>query len=116
VPEINSPVGDQRPSIRFDGLEIFFFSTRAGSNDIWVATRRGVNDPWDPPERLTNVGTPVNTPFAEFTPHISADRLTLYFGSSRLALDAQGNPVPGCGGFDLYMSTRTQLKGKSGQD
>lgn len=116
VPELNSPVGDQRPSIRFDGLEIFFFSTRAGSNDIWVATRSGVNDPWDPPERLTNVGTPVNTPFGEFTPHISADGLTLYFGSSRPALDAQGNPVPGCGGFDLYMSTRTQLKGKSGQD
>jgi hypothetical protein len=111
VPELNSPQGDQRPSIRFDGLEIFFFSTREGSiknaaglnsADIWVATRNSVHDAWNTP---VNLGAVVNTEFAEIHPYISADGLTLFFASDRPG---------GCGvtGNDLYMSTRTQLKGK----
>jgi hypothetical protein len=108
-PGFNSPQGDQRPSIRFDGLEIFFFSTREGSiknaaglnsADIWVATRNSVNDAWNTP---ANLGVVVNTEFGEIHPYISADGLTLFFASTRPG---------GCGGNDLYMSTRTQLKGK----
>src|SRR5262249_35573650 len=30
VPELSGPADDQRPSVRFDGLEVFFFSTRPG--------------------------------------------------------------------------------------
>ena len=111
VPELNSPQGDQRPTIRFDGLEIFFFSNRSGSminpqtklpsTDIWVATRRSVTDAWGMP---MNVGAATNTGFGEFNPYISADGLTLYFASNRAA-------GPGCGGIDLYMTTRTKLKG-----
>jgi hypothetical protein len=105
VPELNSPVGDQRPSVRFDGLEIFFGSSRPGSTpnaagnpsaDIWVATRNSVNDAWDTP---VIVGAGVNTGAAELQPYISADGLTLFFASDRLG---------GCGGTDLYMSTRTK--------
>jgi WD40-like Beta Propeller Repeat len=122
VPELNSTADDQRPSIRFDGLEIFFWSNRLGSTpsatgapsyDIWVATRNSVNDPWDTP---VNLGSAVNSAFGEFNTQISADGLTLYFGSNRPALDADGKPIPGCGGFDLYMSTRAKLKGKDRQD
>ena len=112
VPELNNPPGGQRPMIRFDGLEIFFFSTRFGSminpmtklpsNDIWVATRESVDDTWSTP---VNVGPAVNTAFGEFNPYISADGSTLYFASNRPA-------APGCGGFDLYITTRTKLKGK----
>ena len=110
VPELNSPQGDQRPSIRFDGLEIFFYSNRPGSTvdasgnpttDIWVATRKDVRDAWDAP---VNLGSVVNTGAADFNPHISGDGLTLYFASSRPG---------GCGGFDIYMTTRTRLKGES---
>jgi hypothetical protein len=110
VVELNTPQNEQRPTIRFDGLEIFFFSTRPGSlgNDIWVATRASVEDPWNTPLRLTNVGEPVNTAFSEINPHISADGLTLYFASNR-TVDAQGNAI-GCGDLDLYMTTRTKLK------
>ena len=110
VPELNSPQGDQRPSIRFDGLEVFFYSNRPGSTvdasgnattDIWVATRKDVRDAWDAP---VNLGSVVNTGAADFNPHISGDGLTLYFASSRPG---------GCGGFDIYMTTRTRLKGES---
>jgi hypothetical protein len=100
VEGINSATAsDQRPSIRFDGLELFFFSNRDGNNDIWVTTRNSVNDPWSAPVKLDEQ---INTAADEAHPHISPDGLTLFFSSTR----------PGCGGFDLYMSTRTHLKGK----
>ena len=60
IPELSSPTGDQRPIIRFDGLEIFFTSNRPGSTpdalgaltrDIWVATRNSVHDHWSTPSR-----------------------------------------------------------------
>jgi hypothetical protein len=99
VPGINSEQSDQRPSIRFDGLELFFFSNRGGNNDIWVTTRKSIDDAWSPPAAL---GPHINTTADEAHPHISPDGLTLFFSSTR-----EG----GCGGFDLYMSTRTHLRG-----
>lgn len=121
VPPNSDQANDQRPSIRFDGLEMFFWSNRPGStpnvagtalsNDIWVTTRKSVNDPWDTPVKLSNIGEPVNTKFGEFNPQISPDGLTLYFGSNRSVLDAEGKKVPGCGGFDIYKTTRKQIKG-----
>ena len=104
------------------GCEIFFFSPRPGSMlsaagapsfDIWVATRDRVDDPWDTPVPLDEA---VNSPFTEANPQISADGLTLYFGSTRPTLDTDSKQVSDCGGFDLYMSTRTKLKGKDRQD
>jgi hypothetical protein len=104
VPELSSLALDNRPSVRRDGLELFLFSNRDGTlgqGDLWVSTRESVFDPWGIP---TNLGSPVNTAeFSEVEPHISADRLTLLFVSS-------GRP-DGCGEIDLYMTTRTKLKG-----
>jgi len=102
VPGINSTTAsDQRASIRYDGLEMFFYSNRDGTNDIWVTTRNSVNDAWSTPVKL---GEQINTASTnEITPHISPDGLTLFFSSDRPG---------GCGGNDLYMSTRTRLKGK----
>ena len=43
VAELSGPSNEQHPSIRFDGLEMFFFSPRPGSlggPDVWAATRR----------------------------------------------------------------------------
>ncbi len=104
VNELNlpPPYGSQRPSIRFDGLEIFFFSNRpggSGGSDIWVAKRTSVLDSWDAP---TNLGSPVNTIAAEFNPHISANGFALYFASTR----SDG----ACGGFDIYVTTRTRVR------
>jgi len=92
-----------RASIRHDGLEIFFTSTRPGSiansQDLWVATRDSVFDAWSAP---INLGSPVNSELVDVQPYISSDRETLFFASNR----------PGGGPTDLYMSTRTKGSGK----
>jgi len=95
--------GISRPSIRHDGLEIFFNSNRAGSiansQDLWVATRDTVFDAWSAP---INLGSPVNFELVDVQPYISSDRETLFFASNR----------PSGGPTDLYMSTRTKGSGK----
>jgi hypothetical protein len=108
VTELSSPGGDSRPSIRHDGLEIFFQSNRVGSiglsNDLWVATRESTLDVWSPP---VNLGATINTAFAEQNPYLSSDNKTLLFTSDRPG---------GFGGTDLYMSTRTRLRGHRDDD
>ena len=101
VVELNSPAQDARPSIRFDGLEIFFHSGRSGSAgfDLWSSTRATTSDSWSPP---TNLGSPPNGGSDDFQPFISADRETLVFSSNRPG---------GVGLADLYMSTRTKVHG-----
>ncbi|MGB2714953.1 MAG: hypothetical protein WBC51_12285 [Vicinamibacterales bacterium] len=98
VPELSSAASDQRPSVRFDGLEVFLYSNRPGSlgNDLWVSTRKTVFDPWSTP---VNVGATVNSAFEDQQPHIAADRQTLFFASNRPG---------GFGGLDLYGTTRTK--------
>jgi hypothetical protein len=97
-------LANARPSIRYDGLEIFFTSNRPGSiansQDLWVATRETVFDAWSEP---INLGSPVNTELVDVQPYISSDRETLFFASTR----------PGAlGSADIYMSTRTKASGK----
>jgi hypothetical protein len=102
IPELSSAQSDQRPSVRFDGLELFLFSDRLGSlglSDLWVSTRETVFDAWETP---TNLGPTVNSTFADMQPYIAADRKTLFFTSNRPG---------GCGALDLYMTTRTKLRG-----
>ena len=93
-----------RASIRHDGLEIFFTSSRPGSiansQDLWVATRETVFDAWSD---LMNLGSPVNTELVDVQPYISSDRETLFFASNR----------PSGGPTDIYMSTRTKGRGNS---
>jgi hypothetical protein len=100
IPELNSAQSDQRPSVRFDGLELFLSSDRLGSlglSDVWVSTRETVFDAWATP---MNLGPTVNSSFADMQPYIAADRQTLFFTSNRPG---------GCGALDLYMTTRTKL-------
>jgi hypothetical protein len=103
VVELGSGGVTSRPSIRHDGLEIFFNSNRpgsiAGSQDLWVATRETVFDAWSAP---INLGSPVNSELVDVQPYISSDRETLFFASNRVV----GGPT------DLYMSTRTNLSAK----
>jgi len=101
---VNSSSRDSGPNISPDGLSLFFFSDRAGglgSDDIWVTTRATVSDPWGPP---VNLGAPLNTPYGDFCPNISADGSTLYFMSNRPGGDANCDiwqvpilPGPTCG-------------------
>ena len=105
VVELSSPLVENRPSIRHDGLEIFFQSNRIGSigvnQDLWVATRESTLEAWSTP---VNLGNTINTTFLEQNPYLSSDGKTLFFASDRPG---------GFGGPDLYMSTRTKLRGQS---
>src|SRR2546428_197042 len=98
VNELSSPFSDNRPVVRFDGLELFLFSDRPdGSNvDMWVSTRNSVFDPWSTP---VNLCPTVYSPQDDRQAYIASDRMTLFFASDRPG---------GVGGFDLYMTTRSK--------
>jgi hypothetical protein len=98
VTALNSPLADQRLTIRKDGREVFFFSTRVGSaaNDLWTSTREDRDATWSAP---TDVGSTVNSAANDFQPTLARDARTLIFVSDRSG---------GSGGFDLYVTTRTK--------
>jgi hypothetical protein len=99
IPELDSTASQRGISVRFDGHEVFFMSSRSGGSggfDLWTATRKSVLDPWSAP---TNLGPLVNSVAGDFDPHIASDRATLYFSSNRTG---------GVGGDDLYVTTRTR--------
>jgi WD40 repeat protein len=112
VPQLNSDSTDQRPSVAFNGLTIYFYSNRLGSmpnpagtstsNDLWVSTRASVLEPWSAP---TNVGAPINTAAGELHPFIfSHGRIeTLYFTRNVAAPPAIDQ--------DLFVSTRVRAGG-----
>ena len=98
IPELSTPQNDFRPTIRPDGLEVFFDSNRPGGiglRDLWVSTRETPSNTWSPP---VNLGSGVNTEFNDTLPALSSDGMTLIFTSDR----------PGFGGNDLYMSARAR--------
>ncbi len=100
-PTVNSSAWDVAPNISADGLELYFFSTRpggSGQSDIWVTTRATKEDDWGNP---VNLGQTVNSSSWELYPCVSADGLTLYFGSDRPG---------GSGGQDLYVATRAKIE------
>jgi len=107
VPELNSLQNETDPSVRQDGLEIFFHSNRTGSIgtafDLWVATRASTLDAWSTP---VNLGSPINTASVENNANLSSDGMTLFFASDRSG---------GFGVVDLYMSTRVlpTVRGKN---
>lgn len=44
----NGGAGEGYPSLSGDGLSLYFVTTRAGSDDIWVATRPDINSDFGP--------------------------------------------------------------------
>jgi hypothetical protein len=83
--------------LSYDGLEVYIESDRSdgyGGWDLWVLRRDALDADWGPPE---NLGPVVNSSGGELRATISADGLTLFFGSTRPG--GQGNA-------DLYMTTR----------
>lgn len=104
VPELSSPNRDTRTTIRRDGLEMILSSGRpggSGSEDLWVSTRSSTLEPWATP---VNLGPVLNSAAFDGAPALSFDGTTLYFFSERTDLG-------GLGKRDLYVTTRTRLRG-----
>jgi len=102
VPELSSPQADRRMTIRFDGLEIIFFSNRPGTlggADLWSSTRETVFDSWSVP---VNLGPAVNSTSNDAPSYLSSDGRTLFVTSDRPG---------GFGGLDLYVTTRERIRG-----
>jgi len=96
-PPVNTSYRDSGPCISADGLTLFFDSDRpggSGESDIWVATRTTKSDPWGTP---VNLGPIVNASSYDAYPSVSADGLMLFMQSYRPG---------GCGGYDIWMTTR----------
>ena len=99
---VNRYSNEQAPSISADGLELYFSDHGLsplrpgghGGGDLWVTTRPTKDDPWGVP---VNLGPVVNSSDNDELPCISADGLSLYFGSSRDG---------GLGSEDLWVTTR----------
>ena len=108
VAELSTGYTDYQPVVRKDGLEVIFASNRPGSlpsgpyvyPDLWVSTRLSTLDPWLPP---VNLGPLVNSDQYDFHPTLSWDGTTLIFASERGGIEV--------GWGDLYVCTRTKLKG-----
>ena len=96
ISELNTGVDDARPAIRFDGLEIVFFSNRGGDYDLYASHRNSVSDPWSAPE---NIGPAINSAAVEQQPSLSSDGTELYFASNRRG---------GFGLNDLYVTRRSK--------
>ena len=96
-PIVNSSYQEWGPCISADGLELFFHSPRPGGlsgwADIWMTRRASKDDPWTTP---VNLGPTVNSSATDGQPSISADGLSLYYGSWRA----------GYGENDLWVTRR----------
>lgn len=93
---LNTSFDEENPSLTLDLLEIYFISDRedgVGDSDIWFSRRVGAELPFDEPQQLSDI----NSDEFESSPAISADGLTLWFGSDRDG---------GAGGVDIWVTRR----------
>ena len=100
---VNTEFNDSRPNVSHDGRELFFDSNRTGTlggPDIYYASREHALDPWSQPE---NLGPNVNSAAAETRASLSWDGTVLVFGSTRPG---------GEGAADIYMTSRTRIRGR----
>jgi len=95
VPELASTARTDNPTLTADLMEIYFTSDRMTGNggDVWFARRYDTRLPFSNPLPVDEV----NTATFETSSAISADGLTLWFGSDRAG---------GFGSTDIWMSTR----------
>jgi hypothetical protein len=94
VTELRSDNRTDNPTLTADLLEIYFTTDRtSGNGDVWYARRTDVVHPFSPPAAVAEV----NSDTFETSSAISADGLTLWFGSDRTG---------GAGTTDIWVSNR----------
>jgi WD40-like Beta Propeller Repeat len=100
VKELASSFKVENPTLTADSLQIFFTTNRNnGTNaDVWFARRSAADEPFGVPEAIAAV----NSDDRETSAAISADGLTLWFGSERPG---------GVGNVDIWVSERTSTSG-----
>lgn len=99
---LNSTAMDLLPRLSYDGLTLFFESTRpggSGNSDIWAAERSTPSGPFGPPQPRADL----NTAGREEGFSLSGDQLTIVFSSSR-----------GGTGMDLWLAQRSDPHGTFG--
>src|SRR5262249_39325399 len=91
--ELRSIGEDLSPVVRDDELEIFFSSSRTGTQRIWRAVREATADPWGEPTPIDIAADgPENGPS-----WLSSDGCRLYFHSNR---------TDGAGQHDIWFAMR----------
>lgn len=106
---VNSSAADARPTVRKDGLEIFFDSNR-GANpniDFWTATRSSTSAEWGQATRLSFSSSAMPGTF--FAPGFDA-RPSVSWDGSELVM-ASFRPG-GVGAVDLYTTRRSKVTGR----
>jgi Tol biopolymer transport system component len=106
---VNSSAADAGPVISTDGLSLFFSSNRPGSHgahDIYVSTRATKDDPWGEP---VNLGSTVNSSTWDYEPELSADSLSLLFGSFGTGRSER------YGSEDIWLTRRETIDGPWGE-
>jgi Tol biopolymer transport system component len=94
-PLVNSPGFDGSPTVSADETELLFTSSRAGQQDIFVASRPTRDAVWSKP---VNVGMLLNDSIGDdFSLRLSSDGKALYFASNRSG---------GFGRADMYVARR----------
>jgi Tol biopolymer transport system component len=101
VPNLDADGSEEgTPFLSFDGLSLYFFSTRLGpgvqgGRDIWLATRPTPEAAFAEPAVLPGV----NGPELEHLPRLSRDELSILFVSSR-------ESPSGAGATNLWLAQR----------
>ncbi len=80
------------PFLSFDGLSLYFFSTRPGpgaqgDRDIWVARRPALDAPFEEPAVVSGV----NGPALDHLPHLTRDERAIFFVSNRESANGASN-------------------------
>ena len=104
---INSPQADGCPIETFNGLTLYFASTRPGAvggstdpNDIWRISRPSIDAPWG---AAVHLPAPVNSSAADFCP-------TPLPGKRLFFVSARGG-AGSCGAGDIYRTREHPVKG-----
>lgn len=105
-PGVNTAAAEGCPIESPDGLSLYIASNRAGGtgspdpNDIWVFHRESLDGPWGAAQ---NLGSPVNSTFADYCPTPLRGRALLFVS----------NRPGGCGGGDIYLGRHNPTRGWS---
>jgi hypothetical protein len=95
--ELNSPAMEHSVTVRRDGLEVIFGSTRVtGKLSFWTATRASTSEPWSAPVPVESLPAGGSGRYA-----LSFDGRELYFAGA----------LPGASsGLDIWVARREKLK------